>query len=85
MGAVMLVNLYITLWHLTSGTRATSKAQSAKVSGMDDVTQWHSLSNSHLNSFLPCTSQEACNSGTKGIIHSPLNQHVLLWQMQGSY
>jgi len=30
MGAVMLVNLYITLWHLTLGTRASGNAQNAK-------------------------------------------------------
>jgi len=30
MGAVMLVNLYITLWHLTSGICAAGNAQNAK-------------------------------------------------------
>jgi len=30
MCAVILVNLYITLWHLISGTRAQGNAQNAK-------------------------------------------------------
>jgi hypothetical protein len=30
MGAAMLANLYITLWHLTSGIRAPGNAQNAK-------------------------------------------------------